>query len=187
MKPRAAEAGGAAGRGCAALIRLTDSASCLVLASMAVVVCVDVVCRYALGFSTQIAEEAASLGLVALIFLSLPGAFRDGALLRVDAVYSHLASGLKNLLDVLFHLIALAVTLVYIVQLGRLAAGSFAQGIRSDMALGTPNYLPQAVMVLGLVVLLGAIVAGFLRTLRHLRNSPSAVEGAAQAKDALAK
>jgi TRAP-type C4-dicarboxylate transport system permease small subunit len=159
------------------LLRLADGASCLVLASMAVVVCVDVFCRYTLGFSTQIAEEAASLGLVSLVFFSLPGAFRDGALLRVDALYAHLSGRLKDRLDALFHLIAFAVTLIYLVQLGRLATGSFAQGIRSDTALGTPNYLPQAVMVFGLVVLLGAITAGFFRTLAHFRS------GAAPAKD----
>lgn len=159
------------GQGYRVLIRLTDWVSYIILASMAIVVCVDILCRYFLGFSTQIAEEAASLGLVALIFLSLPGAFEDDAFLRVDVLYRWIDGRLKQGLDVIFHVAAILATLVYIVSLGRLVVSSFTKGIHADTWLGTPTFLPQAVMTFGIGVLLVALVAGLLRVIGRMRSA----------------
>lgn len=145
------------------LLHITDWASYLLLATMAVVVCVDVLCRYLLGFSTQISEEVASLGLVAMMFVSLPGAFEAGAFLRVDIAYIKLSGRLRRLLDILFHLAAFAVTAVYVVYVVRLTASSFTKNMHSDSLLATPNYVPQAAMVIGLGALLLSVLAGLVR------------------------
>ncbi len=160
-------------QGYRALLHLTDWASYVILATMAIVVCVDILCRYLLGFSTQIAEEVASLGLVSLIFVSLPGAFHDNAFLRVDALYRLFSGRLKSALDLLFHLAAVAVTVIYSVYVGKLVADSFAKDIRSDTFLGTPNFLPQSAMFFGLCVLLVALVAGILRSTARSETAPS--------------
>lgn len=152
-------------QGYRALLRLTDWISYLILAVMAAIVCIDVLSRYLFGVSTQIAEEVASLGLVALIFFSLLGAFHDNAVLRVDALYRLIPLPLRRPVDIAFHLTAIGVTLVYVIYVGRLALNSFRAGIVSDTALGTPNYLPQAAMALGLCGLLMAILAGLVRLL----------------------
>lgn len=158
-------------RGYKALLVLADWASYAILAGMALVVSVDVACRYFLGFSTQIAEEVASLGLVALMFVALAGAFEDDSFLRVDVCYNIMPAGLKQVLDPVFHLIALAVTVTYIIYLGKLVTNSYLKDIRSDSIIGTPNYLTQSVMVFGLGVLGVAILAGLARALAGTRSA----------------
>lgn len=145
-------------RGLRALLQLTDWACYLVLTTMAVVVTVDVAVRSILGYSTQIAEEVASLGLIALIFLSLPGSFKDNGFLRIDALYSTVGGSLKSLLTYGFHLIAMGVTSVYIFYVGKLTVSSYQNGIHEDSFLATPKYLPQISMLAGLVILLLVIV-----------------------------
>lgn len=152
------------------LLRVCDLVCYLVLATMAIVVTAEVVSRYMLGYSLQIAEEAASLGLVTFIFLSLPGTFSEDAILRIDALYGMLSDGLKNMLGILFSLCALAVTGVYVWQLASLMTDSFLRGNRSDMALGTPNFIPQGFMVAGVVILLLTILAGLLTAVGKLRQ-----------------
>lgn len=147
-------------RGLTALLAIADHATHVILAVMAVVVAVDVGCRSFLGFSTQIAEEVASLGLVALIFLSLPGAFRDNALLRVDALYSLVPKRARRVADALFHLLALGVTGIYCVYTLRLALDSFRSGVHSATHLGTPNHIPQFLMTWGFLLLGMVILAG---------------------------
>lgn len=144
------------------LLRACDLACYLVLAIMATVVTAEVASRYLLGHSLQIAEEAASLGLVTFIFLSLPGTFSEDGMLRIDALYNTLSQRVRNGLGVLFGLCALAVTGVYAWQLTLLMIDSFRRGNRSDMALGTPNFIPQGFMVAGMVILFLAILAGLL-------------------------
>lgn len=155
-------------RGIRALLAVTDWASYAVLVTMALVVCLDIGCRYLLGRSIQIAEEVSSLGLVSLIFLSLAGAFQDGHFLRVDALYGRLPASVKRAVEPIFLAIGIAVTSIYIYFLARLVQNSFVKTIRSDTVLGTPNYLPQTVMVIGLAALLIVLAASFIRACRTL-------------------
>jgi TRAP-type C4-dicarboxylate transport system permease small subunit len=152
-------------QGYKALLVIADWASYAILCIMAVVISVDVVCRFFFGFSIQIAEEVASLSLIAMVFLSLGGAFEEDSLLRVDAFYNPLPEGVKRILDPAFHLMGIAVTAFYIFYLSRLALNSFSRDIHANSDLASPNYLPQSVMVLGLCLLALALVVGLLRSL----------------------
>ena len=116
----------------------------------------------------HIAEEVASLGLVALIFLSLPATFQDRGFLRIDVLHQLLGGKTRIVLAIVFHVAALAVTSVYLYYLTLLALDSFQRGTRSDMALGTPNYLPQIFMVTGMLMLVAVIVRNFFRIVRKL-------------------
>lgn len=151
-----------ASRACKVLLKVCDLTCYLILAIMAVVVTAEVASRYLLGHSLQIAEEVASLGLVAFIFLSLPGTFSEDGLLRIDALYGALTSRVRAWLGIVFSVCALAVTGVYVWQLILLVRDSYLRGSRSDMALGTPNYIPQSLMVTGAVILFLAILMGAL-------------------------
>lgn len=149
------------------LLLLSNGCCHLILIVMTLVIGMDVGCRYVLGFSTQIAEETASLGLVALIFLSLPGAFDEGLFLRIDIAYARLSKRLRRLADFAFHLTAVAVTSVYLWFVIKLALNSYKSGMRADTYLATPNYLPQTAMALGLAALLIAILAGLVRRMEQ--------------------
>lgn len=154
-----------------ALLGAADYACYGILAVMAFVVTADVLSRYILGASLQIAEEVASLGLVCLMFLSLGATFREQGFLRIDAIYGRLTGRPRRYLLILFHIVALVVTAIYTVNLGGLALDSFERGTRSDMALATPKYLPQTAMVIGMALLGLVIILGLVRLVRGLDDS----------------
>ena len=139
-----------AGRGLRILLAGSDGAAKAALVVMALVVCTEVLSRGLLGVSTQVAEEVASLALILLLFLGLPGCFADGGFLRVQALLGLLP---RRLADVAFHAAALAVTLVYVWQVWQLAWSSWRKGIVTDTALATPIVLPQVAMLAGLAAL----------------------------------
>ena len=150
------------------LVAACDALACGVLALMAMVVFIEVMSRSLLGVSTNLAEEVASLSLIVVLFLGLPGAFAQNALIRVDVLYQTFAGRLRAAIDRLFCLIALTVSAVYAWYLFDIARSSFRFGFRSDTALGVPSYLPQSTMVLGIAAL--AVVA----TVALLRRAPEA-------------
>lgn len=153
-------------RGLRGLLAATDGVAKAALVAMAAFVCLEVLCRALLGTSTQMAEEVASLALVLLLFLGLPGAFADDALLRVQALHDRLGGRARRIADLLFLAAALAVTLVYLWQAVLLALSSRAKGIVTDTVLATPVFLPQIAMAAGLAVLALAILARLVRTAR---------------------
>lgn len=157
------------------LLAGSDWAAKAAVVVMAVVVSVEVLSRALLGASTQVAEEVASLALILLLFLGLPGAFADGAFLRVQALLEALPRRLRRVVDAVFHAAALAVTLVYVRQVWQLARSSWDKGIVTDTALATPIVLPQLAMLAGLVLLAG-VVAARLAQVVLAGAAPAAVE-----------
>ena len=152
------------------LLRLTDFCCWFILATMALTVSAEVVSRYVFNASLNVAEEIASFGLVCFIFLSLPGTFREQGFLRVDLIHSTLPAALKRVLAVVFHAVALVVTSIYVIYLGRLTLDSLAKGTRSDMVLAIPNFIPQIAMVVGTGLLTLVILAGMVRSIVSLRT-----------------
>ena len=150
----------------AGLLTVTDALCYVILAVMALSVTAEVLSRYLLGISLQVAEEVASLGLVCLIFLSLPATFRDQGFLRIDAIYGRFSPCAKRALGIVFHLAAAGVSGIYVVQFARLTWDSFQRGTRSDMALATPNYVPQIAMLAGMALLVLVIAVGLVRLVR---------------------
>ncbi|WP_417770052.1 TRAP transporter small permease [Stappia sp.] len=144
---------------------------------MVVVVTIEVLMRFFIGQSLQVAEEISSLGLVALIFLSLPATFRSRGFLRIDALYRLFSPRVKTSLTRVFLLLSLPVVGVYVWQLAVLAFDSWRRGTRSDMALGMPNFLPQAVMVAGVALLAVVIVAAIFAPGRSLQHSGEEEDG----------
>lgn len=139
------------------LVAACDALACGVLALMAMVVFVEVMSRSLLGVSTNVAEEVASLSLIVVLFLGLPGAYAQNGLIRVDVLYQTFGGRLRAAMDRVFSLIALTISAVYAWYLFDIARSSFRFGFRSDTALGVPAYLPQLTMVLGIAAL--AVVA----------------------------
>lgn len=163
------------------LVAACDALACGILALMAVVVFVEVTSRSVFGISTNVAEEVASLSLIVVLFLGLPGAFSQNALIRVDVLYRALGEQLRGVLDVGFSLVAACVTAVYIWYLADLAGSSFRFGFRTDSALGIPVYLPQSTMVAGVTALLVVVLISLSR--RRERDAPEPGRSGAEASD----
>ena len=128
------------------------------LALLLVLIVVEIVARSAFGVSTLIADEYGGYLFVALTYLGIVPAFVRGQLLRVELVVVRLPERRKRALELCALVLGAVVLAVLAYQAGSTAYASFAYGVRSSQASGTPLYIPQAFMFLGLALLAFAFV-----------------------------
>jgi TRAP-type C4-dicarboxylate transport system permease small subunit len=153
------------------LMRLQHLLSEATILVMALMVAAEVICRSFLGFSLLIVEEVGGYLLVALVFLGMGLALRDGALFRVEFIINTLSPRYRNILQCIFDGICMAVMAMLCWQLGWQVYESYIRGVRAATTLGTPLYLPQLVMVAGslstTLVLLSQLLEGIARIRNH--------------------
>lgn len=145
-------------------LRLQQIALEVAVVIMALLVTTEVVCRSVFGFSLHITEEIGGYLLVAVVFLGMPITLAEGSLFRVEFVMSRLRLRGQTWLMLLFNATSLAVAALLNWQLIGLVRESWQRGINAPTVLGTPLYLPQIVMVVGMtsvmIVLLVQICRG---------------------------
>ena len=154
--------------------------SCIALATMLVLITVEVLLRGLFGTSTEISEEVSTYALVALVFLGLPRLMLKDGLLKVDALYDRFSKRAQRCLTVIYSVIALAITYEYTFQIWRLVSSSFRRGTRSTTLLKVPQYIPQSIVLIGLgglmLALLGVIAANLGALGRRAKTSNGPVK-----------
>lgn len=143
----------------------------VLVVAMALLICVEVVCRSMFGFSLMFTDEVAGYLLVALVFLGMPVALANGALFRVEFVLARLSPRPRAWLELVFNLLSLAVTLILVRELWRLVADSWTRGVRAPTVLATPLYIPQSLMVLGMATLACVLLLHILRDIAAIRGT----------------
>lgn len=123
--------------------------------SMALLVAVQVVCRYLLNHSLFWSEEVARILLVWISFLGASVAYRRGVNPSVSFVTDRLAPSVQRIVAVLVHLLA-AVFFVVLVIYGYNFAAFVAKQITP--ALGIPKWIPHSIMpISGALMLIHAL------------------------------
>lgn len=145
----------------------------IILATLVVIVNVEVFLRGLFGISMGIVDELMGYLLVAIVFLGLGQAIRRGALLRVDIFVNAMSVRLARILDRIYALIGVAVLSIYLYQLWLLVAGSYQRGAVSGSTVAIPLWIPQSAMLAG--VFLG-IIAFMVLTARPATLPSSGVE-----------
>lgn len=159
------------------LIRLQRGLCELLVVAMIVLVSGEVVCRSLFGFSLQITHEVAGYLLVSVTFLGIGVSLHDRALFRVEFLFSRLTPRGQCGLQVLFTMLALVFSVILDHQLIRLVASSYVRGVREATILGTPLYLPQLVMPIGVSLMIIVLVADLWADARTLLGGTTRPEG----------
>lgn len=131
------------------VLRIGALASELILASLVVMVNVEIVMRNVFSITIGIVDELMGYFLVAIIFLGLGQAIREGALLRVDLFISFLAPWMQRVLDRIFAFVGVVIMSTYVFHLWNLVANSYRRGAVSGSAVAIPLWIPQSFMVIG--------------------------------------
>jgi TRAP-type C4-dicarboxylate transport system permease small subunit len=151
---------------------LVERACCIacetVLLAMVVVISAEVVARMA-NFSFEIIDEIGGYLLSALTFLSLPVALVGGAYHQVECLQQRLSQRGRAIGGIVFTLLSLVFALALIWQLWRLVYRSLASSVTAPTLLGTPVWIPQAVMLIGVAALIYSLVRVLLAHGRALR------------------
>lgn len=88
------------------------AAACLMLAIASSLGMFQIVMRFVLEQPAEWTEVLIRFSLIWMVFLGIPMAFRQGAMVSVDALYRAVPTGAKRVLDLVVALAALALMLI---------------------------------------------------------------------------
>ena len=128
-----------------------------ILASISVVLILVLVCAEVLfrlfNRSTMIADELAAYLNAAIVFLGMTFTLREGGFIRIELIYERLSGAALRIVDLLCGLISLAFTLVMTWFIWEHITYAYAMNTRSTSVLQAPEYIPQSLMLIGMVML----------------------------------
>ncbi len=142
----------------------------LLIVALMLIVASEVVARSVFNHSFLVADEYSGYIALMLVFLGIPYALHEEALLRVDFLFDRLKGRRRELLAMLFDFVSLAVTLVLGFYLTRMVLTTFQRGSFSSTPAMTPLWIPQVAMPVGILLLAIVLVARIVRRCRTLRG-----------------
>lgn len=140
--------------------------------AMMLLVVVDVGMRALVGQSTLIADEMGGYLLVLIAYLGMAEAYRLGRHIRVDIVTVRLPGRLRAWLDAVFCCIGLAALIIVIWRVIIMVHRSQVANVIIPGVFLTPVYLPQTLVVIGLVALALQCAVDAVDRISALRRTP---------------
>ena len=138
----------------ASTIGLYLAGFCLI--TMMLIITAEVIVRQFFNFSLYVVDEYSGYLLVALVFFGVGHSFSTGSMIRVTFLRDAMSSGVRNTLSIVFSTLCLLYSVILAFQYARLIYSSYSRGIGSAFS-GTPTYIPQISMTIGMIILIGVI------------------------------
>lgn len=132
-----------------------------------VLVCAEVVLRQ-FKMSMLVTDEIVGYLNAAAVFLGLGYTLKSGGFIRVEIVYDSMPRPIKLLARWIFTIIATGFVAIILYYSVLHVMYAFNQDTRAVSVLNTPEWVPQAVMVAGLAVLLVQLVAFLIERVRNI-------------------
>jgi TRAP-type C4-dicarboxylate transport system permease small subunit len=149
--------------------RICKYASEAALITMLLVIGVDIVTRYFLNFSFEIADEIGGYMLVVMTFISLSVCQANSAFHQVELVQARLSPRWRALSAAVFDVLAFGLAAVLLWHYVRLEFSSYRFGERAPTFLETPLWLPRLAMAIGVAALCLSITRTFAAHVRRFR------------------
>lgn len=143
---------GAAERGIETLARIGAWMAGISVVAIVGLVVAEIVAREVFSTSIFVSVEYSSYLLVALTFLGLAYTQRAGSMIYVGLAYDRARPRLRTVLDAVRSAVALCFGVLAIYYVGKFTLRSFELAQVSMTFARTPLWIPQSVMVLGLVL-----------------------------------
>jgi TRAP-type C4-dicarboxylate transport system permease small subunit len=121
------------------------------IVAMGAIVILEIVTRNLFGFSFEMSEELGGYIIVGISFLSLPVCQVYRSYHHVQFVQSRLSPRLQALSHLVFDALSLLFCFVLLWQLTRFVATSYRSEDVAPTLLGTPLWIPQALMPIGVL------------------------------------
>lgn len=145
-----------------------------VMASISVVLILVLVCAEVFfrlfNRSTMVADELGAYLNAAVVFLGMSYTLREGGFIRIEAIYERLSGAALRLVDILCGLISLAFAAVLAWFIWLHIGYAYSMNTRSTSILQTPEYVPQSLMLVGLVMLVLQLLVLTFRPPKRVAN-----------------
>ncbi len=140
---------------------------------MTLLILAEILLRTFFDKSTLIASEYSGYTLAAMIYLGLGYSFRQGAHIRITFLRERLKGWTLHLLEIACALVGSLLCVLSTVFLWEMVQTSFQRGTIAYTVAETPLWMPQAIILVGLVIMTLQILAYLLFLIVH---GPGAVE-----------
>ena len=120
------------------------------------------------GFSTMVADGFSGYFLMASVFMGIGYCMRTHALLRVTIVYDRMPPMVRSVLQIVFDVMSLGFVLILAYQLFRVVGNSYRDGTLSISQAEIPVWIPQAIMPIGISILVLALIVEIGRSITEL-------------------
>jgi len=117
---------------------------------MVLLINIEVIGRYFMGFSTLISDEYSAYFFVGCTFLGFTYSFRQGHFLRVGILADRLSSAAQSILHIAASLLGFALSVVVTYEVFMLTLVSIRFDSVSIQPSATPLWIPQVLMPLGM-------------------------------------
>ena len=134
----------------------------IVFLAMTLLTLSEVVLRTTAGRSTLIASEYSGYALSAMIYLSLGFTFSEGAHIRITFLNDAVPKTAHRWLEVILLTLATFVMSIASIAVWQMVVTTRQRGTVAYTPAETPLYIPQAIMLLGLIIFLWQLVANLL-------------------------
>lgn len=150
-------------RGADALAWAGAVLACAVLVGMVALIVWEIVLRSVFDSSTFVMDEFVGYGVAAATFLALAHALGQGEIIRVGLLIDRLRPGPRRWLEALSALIGLLTVTPLIHFFWLRVARAWTRGSVSNSVAQVPMWIPEAVVMTGLVLLWLQLVAHLIR------------------------
>lgn len=137
---------------------------------MMVLVVIDVGLRTFASMSLLLTEEISGYLLVLVAYLAFAEAMKQGRHVRVDLLITFLPDRLRARLDLILSLLGLAAMIVVTWRSIIMVYRSYIRDVRIPGILLTPVYLPQIIMVVGVLALVLQFFVEIKKMVHDLRE-----------------
>jgi len=148
------------------LCKWTSEAALII---MLVMIGGDILTRYLLNFSFEIADELGGYMLVVMTFVSLSVCQVNNAFHQVELVQARLSARGRALSAAMFDVLSFGFAALLLWQLLKLERSSYRFGEKAPTYLETPLWIPRLAMAIGVAALLFAIAKTLLAHVRRFR------------------
>lgn len=133
-------------------------AAMVVLIIMMLMVTTEAVIRSIFGLSMMVADEFAGYCGVWFVCLGLGYSVRNHALMRVDVLYRRLGNFPQKILQVIFDLVSIVISMILCYEFAHLWLQSIRTGVKSVSQAEIPLWIPQVVMPIGMGIVIVALL-----------------------------
>lgn len=145
------------------LSRLAAAFAALAIVAMTLQILYEIVLRSFFSTSTYVLDEFVGYGVAAATFLALGYALEHRSLIRVGLVIGRLSGKSRRMLEAACALGGMWVATLLIYYMGLTAWRSWSRGRTSSSIAEVPSWIPETIVLVGLVVFWLQLLAYMIR------------------------
>jgi len=157
-------------RGIESFARILAHISSIVVVGLMTLILYGVSMRYVFNRPSMIVDEFSGYAVVLIVFLAAGQTLLSGGHIRVDMLTSRLPARLRAWLREITLVLGAGYAAIMVWQAWALVTSSKAYSLKS-MQLRVPQYIPQALILIGTATLLLTLIVVLVRQTQQLRQS----------------